>query len=269
MGKIATWLACASVATAIVAGGILVGRLTGAGSLAVYPFVALAGCYLGGTFAPNSRLFGANARPRRDRAELSLTFDDGPDPSVTPAISSLLAERGHRATFFVLGRHARAHPWVLTKLAADGHEVASHGDDHRLLAFSPPGELHRQLRETERAVEGAGIHVARLFRPPHGVRSPWLAATARRLGYKVCAWDGRVFDTRQPGVEVIARRVRGLLRPGAVVLLHDGDGRGRGDARDQTVSALPVILAEIEGRGLRSVPLGELVAAPKALSERP
>lgn len=191
----------------------------------------------------------------------ALTFDDGPDPRHTPAISGLLAERGQQATFFVLARHVRSHPEILSGLLADGHELACHGDDHRLLAFSSPSEIRCQIAATENAVYLAtGTLPLPLFRPPHGVRSPWLSRVVQRYGYRVCAWDGSVFDTAQPGAAAIADRVERLLRPGAVVLLHDGDGSGREASRRQTLAALPEILDRAERRGLRSVGLGTLAA---------
>jgi peptidoglycan/xylan/chitin deacetylase (PgdA/CDA1 family) len=239
--------------------GALVAGLVGGRGFIVLISLVLGLVYLRGTFSANTRLFGRVLRTHTNAPQLALTFDDGPDPRFTPAISSLLAGRGHRATFFVLGTHVRAHPGVLARLANDGHEVASHGDSHGLLAFSPPSAVHQQLEAVERAVDDAvGMPPARLFRAPHGVRSPWLVGAARRRGYEVCGWDGRVFDTAAPGVEQIVARVRPLLRPGAVILLHDGDGSGRGGSREQTLAALRPILDELDRRGLRSVPLSEL-----------
>jgi peptidoglycan/xylan/chitin deacetylase (PgdA/CDA1 family) len=259
VGRTATWLACGAVAAGIVGVGTLVAGLVGGGRLLALVSLLLGLAYLYGTFTPNTRLFGSVLRTRTDRPQLTLTFDDGPDPRFTPAISALLARRGHRATFFVLGANVRAHPRVLAQLASDGHEVASHGDNHGLLAFSPPTVLRQQLEAVEQAVDDAvGAPPSRLFRAPHGVRSPWLVGAARHRGYQVCGWDGRIFDTASPGVEQIVARVQRLLRPGAVILLHDGDGSGRGASREQTLAALRPILDELDKRGLRSVPLSHL-----------
>jgi peptidoglycan/xylan/chitin deacetylase (PgdA/CDA1 family) len=239
--------------------GTLLDSLLGSQGILLALSLVLGIAYLVGTFSANSRLFGSVFRTRADGPQLALTFDDGPDPRFTPAISSLLAGRGHRATFFVLGAHVRTHPQVVTQLAADGHEVASHGDAHGLLAFSSPTALRKQLEAVQRAVEDVlGKPPAPLFRAPYGVRSPWLVGVARRCGYKVCGWDGRVFDTASPGVEKIVARVQRLLRPGAVVLLHDGDGSGHAASREETLAALRPILDELDRRGLRSVPLSEL-----------
>lgn len=265
MDRNGTWAAAGAVAVGLSAAGVAADRRLQTGPLATAAGLAAAGAYLAGTLAPRSRLFGAPATPGASDGVLSLTFDDGPDPRHTPAVSRLLAERGHRATFFVLASAVRAHPAVAAAVRQDGHELASHGDDHRLLAFASPREIRRQLAAVERAVEDAtGEGPTRLFRAPHGVRSPWLARIALRAGYRLCAWDGTVFDTAEPGAEVIARRVERLLRPGAIVLLHDGDGSGLGGSRRQTVDALPAILDAAERRGLRSVGLGALLGVPVA-----
>jgi peptidoglycan-N-acetylglucosamine deacetylase len=203
---------------------------------------------------------GAATTTTNTESLCSCDAPDGPDPRYTRRISEYLAERGHRATFFVLGRAVAAHPDVTAQLMADGHEVANHGEDHRLLAFSRPSTVRAQVSATERAVQHAtGSRPVRLFRAPHGVQSPWLAVTLRQLGYRLCGWDGHVFDTSRPGVRVIVDRVTGLLAPGAVVLLHDGDGSGLDAARDQTVDALAGILDAASERGLHSVPLSSLL----------
>jgi peptidoglycan-N-acetylglucosamine deacetylase len=258
--KHATWLACGGIAAGIAGIGAGADRamrttpaLTIAGALA-------GGAYLVGTFGQASSIFGANARTRPVEGRFALTFDDGPDSRYTRTISRYLAERGHQATFFLLARAVARHPEIAAQLLDDGHEVANHGDDHRLLALSSPRVVREQIAANERAVRAAtGRPPARLFRAPHGARSPWLAATIRHLGYRSCGWDGGVFDTARPGVDVIVERATKLLVPGAVVLLHDGDGSGLAAPRDQTVDAVPAILDAASARGLRSVPLSTLL----------
>jgi peptidoglycan/xylan/chitin deacetylase (PgdA/CDA1 family) len=250
-----TWAACGVLAAGIVAAAAALGRRRGALAGA-----GIAAAYLLGTLEPRSRIFGRAARVIPRPGLFALTFDDGPDPRHTPQIAEALASRGHAGTFFVLGRQVRAHPELVAGLIAQGHEVASHGDDHRLLAFASPAAVRAQLRGAEDAVRAAtGAPPAPLFRAPHGVRSPWLARTLRGAGYRLVAWDGSVFDTAEPGADEIVARVAGLLEPGRVVLLHDGDGSGLGASRAQTVAALPAILDEAERRGLRSVRLSELL----------
>ncbi len=275
MNKPETVAASAAVCVGLVAAGHLVDRRNGRKPIAATGGLGLGLAYLAGTYLQNLPLFGSVGRPgvAHGDTRFSLTFDDGPDPRHTPAISTLLAERGHRATFFTLGRAARAHPALIQQLAADGHEIACHGDDHRLLAFAPPRAIAAQIVAWEEAVEAAlGFPGARLIRTPHGARSPWLVSVARRHGYTVCGWDGSVFDTAEPGAETITSRVAPLLHPGAVVLLHDGDGSGSGGSRAQTVAALGPVLDAADQRGFRSVTLGSLLAGtsePAADGTRP
>lgn len=217
MNRNQTIAASAAVSGALISAGRRVDGRLGSGPVFTVGSVAAAGAYLAGTYMQNLPLFGTVARPAPTAGEssFSLTFDDGPDPRHTREIAEILASRGQHATFFVLGRAVRAYPEVIRELAAGGHEIACHGDDHRVLGFARPGTIRTQITAWEQAVEAAlGRPGSRLLRAPHGVRSPWLVSVARRRGYAVCGWDGSVFDTAEPGVEVIVERVARLLRPG-------------------------------------------------------
>src|SRR4051812_41112557 len=145
MGKRATWLACGGVAAAACGAARRADRALGTSPALSSIAVVASGLYVVATFRHSFPLFGRVVRARALDGEFALTFDDGPDPRFTPRISSYVAGRGHRATFFVLGRHVSAHPDVVAQVVADGHELASHGRDHRLLAFSPPGVVRDQV----------------------------------------------------------------------------------------------------------------------------
>jgi peptidoglycan/xylan/chitin deacetylase (PgdA/CDA1 family) len=217
-------------------------------------------------FARNSPLFGPVLRHgRRDSGCAALTFDDGPGPS-TPAVLDALAREGARATFFVLGRQVERHPEVVRRMVAEGHQVASHGYDHGILIFRGPGHVAEQLRRTEAAVEDAcGADVmTRLFRAPHGFRGPLTWAAARHRGYGMAGWTTGVWDSADPGAELIAARVERTLAPGCVVLLHDADGWSPERARAQTAAALPRICRAARDRGLALVTIEGLQAAGAA-----
>ncbi len=264
MGKRQVISIFVALAAAWLAGAAMLAvRLGGIPGDAVFAGAVLAAITLAwGAFTPNTRLFGrVIGNGRVDSRRAAITFDDGPSAEHTPPILDALAAAGVRATFFVLGRHVRAHPEITSRIVAEGHEVASHGDDHGLLTFQGPTEIARQLRALDEAVlHATGGEPTPLFRAPHGFRSPFLVPVARRLGYSVVGWTAGVWDTAKPGVDRIVARSVAKLRPGAIILLHDADGSGAGDDRHQTVEALPEILAAAKRDGIELVTISELAA---------
>jgi len=250
---VATGVAATAAATALAGRG----RTGSAAAVAV----GAAGLAVG-AFTSGSPLLGPLVRRgRADRPMASLTFDDGPGPA-TPAVLDALAAAGVRATFFVLGRQAERYPELIARMRAEGHQVANHGYDHGILVFRGPRYLAAQLRRTERAVEdaaGPGT-LTRLFRAPHGFRGPATWPTARALGYRMAGWTRGVWDSADPGVEVIVERTVRALVPGAVVLLHNADGWDPSRERAQTAAALPAICDSAASRGVRLVTMDELVS---------
>lgn len=232
-------------------------RRSPAGAAAAGAAAALVGS---AAFVPLNPAFGrVLRRGRPDRPRMALTFDDGPGPS-TAELLDVLAALGARATFFVLGRQAERHPELIARMAAEGHQLASHGFDHGILVFRGADHVRTQLRRTERAVEASAPGaLSRLFRTPHGYRGPLTARAARREGYRLAGWTRGVFDSAEPGVAAIARRAERALAPGAVLLLHDADGWQPARARPQTVAAVPAIVRAARGRGLSLVTLAELL----------
>jgi peptidoglycan-N-acetylglucosamine deacetylase len=248
----AVWLALAG-ALSVKIGGVT-GDIVFGAALILVLLVAFA------AFTPNTALFGkVIGRGKVDAPKAAITFDDGPSAEHTPRILDELREAGVRATFFVLGRHVRAHPEIARRIVEEGHELASHGDDHSLLTFQGPTRIAHQLRALDEAVVAAtGTGPAPLFRAPHGFRSPFLVPVARRLGYRVVGWTAGVWDTAKPGIDRIVHRSVDKLHPGAILLLHDADGSGNGDDRSQTVAALPQIIQAGKERGLQFVTVSEL-----------
>ena len=209
--------------------------------------IALAGAGAHATFHRNSPLFGRalSRLPTRERL-VALTFDDGPHPQTTPIVLDALAAEGVPATFFILGCYAERWPDIVRRAVDEGHEVANHGYFHRRLHFAGPRVVRDDLeRGTSAVARATGIR-PRLFRAPHGFRSPFVSPVARSLGQAIVGWTYGVWDSDRPGAEAIARRTLAGARPGAIVLLHDADGHNPDGDRRQTAEALPKII-----RGLR------------------
>jgi peptidoglycan-N-acetylglucosamine deacetylase len=229
-------------------------RLAVAALVGNHTVLAVAGLW------PRSRLLGPNlcrlpgAAARR--GEVALTFDDGPDPRVTPAVLDCLERYGVRASFFCIGRRAETHPELVAETVRRGHRVENHSYSHPA-AFTcyPPAALRREVGRAQEALARAGGVRPRWFRAPAGFRGPLLERELAAAGLHLASWTRRGFDTvsRDPG------RVAGRLLKGAaggdVLLLHDGSAaRGRGGA-PVVLAALPRLLDELARRGLRGVPL--------------
>jgi peptidoglycan/xylan/chitin deacetylase (PgdA/CDA1 family) len=219
---------------------------------------AIAGTLAWGVYEPNSPLFGPVIGHGTEDA-VYLTFDDGPNAETTPVVLEALARADAPAAFFMVGRHARALP-ALTRAAADaGHLIGNHTDTHVKLHVRSPGRIGRELTAAHDTLAELARRPPAAFRAPHGYRNPFVRTATRRLGYSVFGWSFGVWDTARPGAETIRERVRAKLRPGAIVLLHDGDGYDpRGD-RSQTAAALPGIIGDIRDAGYRIAPLAELL----------
>ncbi len=214
-----------------------------------------------GLFAPRSQLFGEVVwrAPRASGPRVALTFDDGPMPGVTDPILDALAGAGARACFFVIGRHARAHPGLIRRIANEGHLIGNHTFDHdRTGLFRGTGYWLDQLARTDDAVAQVTGAAPRLFRPPMGFKSPPLVQAARSLGHAMVSWSRRGFDGVGTSGERIAR-LAGRARPGDIILLHDG--RDPASRRDATLTArvLPAVLARLRERGLKPARLDELL----------
>jgi peptidoglycan-N-acetylglucosamine deacetylase len=213
---------------------------------------ALIGGAAHGAFHRNSPIFGRPiTRLRTNVRAVALTFDDGPNPEATPQILEALAARRVKATFFVLGRHAEMWPELVARVAAEGHSIGNHGYYHRKLHFKSPRYVHEDLALGTQAIEQAsGIH-PRLFRAPHGFRSPWVTAIAGSLGQRTVGWSLGVWDSDRPGVEAIADRTVNGARSGSILLLHDGDGYDPAGDRTQTARAVPLIVDRLLDAGYR------------------
>ena len=227
---------------------------------------AAAGTLAWGAYDPTSPLFGAVVgRGSADRPILYLTFDDGPRPSATEPILDTLARENVPAAFFLVGAAARRHRATARRVAAAGHEIGNHTRHHRKLHRLGPRGIRAELLGAHQDLIEVTGEIPRAFRAPHGYRNPFVAVAARRLRYQTVGWTFGVWDSDGSPAEEIRRRVRVKLRPGAIILLHDGDGYDpagtdpKGD-RSGTAVALPGIISDARAAGYAFRSLGELLA---------
>jgi peptidoglycan/xylan/chitin deacetylase (PgdA/CDA1 family) len=218
--------------------------------------VGYVGLLLSGVMVLRLRVFvDALVRGPRGARGVALTFDDGPHPRWTPRILEILARRGVRATFFVVGSKVEAHPEVLRAIVDAGHGVGLHSYAHdRLFALRSERRVRDDLERGMTALERTLGRRPGLFRPPIGHTNPRIARVVDALGLVVVGWTlGGRDGLARARPEDVAHRVRRDLRDGAIVLLHDAPERG--DREPAAVRALPVILDAMAAGRLEAVPL--------------
>jgi len=191
---------------------------------------------------------------------VALTFDDGPDPTSTPAFLAALDRLGWRATFFMLGSMAAAAPGLAAEVAAAGHEVALHGHRHRNHLALTPRQVATDLGRGLDAVAGATGERPAWHRPPYGVVSGpgWVAS--RRLGLPVVLWSawGRDWRARATPASVVADLATARAEPaGPTVLLHDSDCTSAPGAWRSALGALPLLAEQWADLGWTVGTLGE------------
>ncbi|MCL6633358.1 MAG: polysaccharide deacetylase family protein [Alicyclobacillus herbarius] len=174
------------------------------------------------------------------RRELALTFDDGPDPKYTDRLLDALRDAEIRATFFVIGRKALAHPDLVLRMLADGHQVEVHGWTHSFVPLLPPAAAVRQFRKTTAAlVQRFGLR-PRFYRPTWGALNLVTLLTAPRT-HRLVTWSIMVGDWRVQRPGQVLERIVNRLHPGAIIVLHDSDetlGAETG-APEQVIALIP------------------------------
>ncbi|MBK3666635.1 chitooligosaccharide deacetylase NodB [Bradyrhizobium diazoefficiens] len=184
-----------------------------------------------------------------------LTFDDGPDPRWTASILDVLAEYGVPATFFVIGACAAAYPKLIQRMIAEGHEVGNHTMTHPDLSRCEPAEVEHEIQAASDVIRAVCPEAPlRHIRAPYGIWTDQVRATSTKAGLIPLHWSVDPRDWSRPGVPAIVDAVLTSVRPGAVVLLHDGCPPGEREqavdcGRDQTVEALSRLIPALGEQG--------------------
>jgi peptidoglycan/xylan/chitin deacetylase (PgdA/CDA1 family) len=194
-----------------------------------------------------------------DRASnrVALTFDDGPNGAYSLGAADILEARGTRGTFFMVGKAVDADPATAEALRARGHLLGNHSYHHDYWRWLDPG--YPELKRTQDAFERQLGTCPVLYRPPHGQRTPFISAQVASDGMQTITWDVSGMDWSLTDGAEVARRILARVRPGSIILLHDGLDGNVGANRQVVLDALPIILDGLEQRGLQPVRLDELL----------
>lgn len=185
-----------------------------------------------------------------DQPEVWLTIDDGPDPEDTPRLLEILAARGAKATFFVVGEKAERHPELCRRILAEGHRLANHTWSHPAAWqwLFPRAMLRREIDRCAQVLADLGAGDDLPFRATAGHKNPFLHGC---LSGPPLAWSARGFDACHRDLAGVLGRITPDLRPGAIVLMHES-GRPGPDGARFAPALLGALLDELERRGLRT-----------------
>jgi len=190
------------------------------------------------------------------RSEICLTFDDGPDPQVTPQVLDLLDRYQAKASFFCIGAKAAAFPETVREIARRGHSVENHSYGHPLtFAFYGLSRLRREVESAQAVIAGITGRTPQYFRAPAGFRSPLLDPVLAGCNVRYVSWTRRGYDAvRTDPLRVLQRLVHGLIA-GDVLVLHDGARARTNTGVPIVLAVLPALLDQLVASGLKSVSL--------------
>jgi peptidoglycan-N-acetylglucosamine deacetylase len=187
---------------------------------------------------------------------VALTFDDGPHKKYTQEILDILHAYDAKATFFIMGGNAKLYPDLVKKEYAAGHEVANHSYTHPNMTHLSDVTIQKELTKCSETINKAVNVYPIVFRPPYGSTSRHVNEVINNMGFKVVTWSYMIndYDVNKMTPEIISSSVIKNTRPGAIIVMHDGNGN-----REKTVKALPVILKNLSDRGYKFVTVAELL----------
>jgi len=185
--------------------------------------------------------------------EVWITIDDGPSPVHTTKILDLLEQFDARVTFFVVGARAEKHPHLITEVLARGHALANHTQTHPSGSFwcAHPGKIRNEIDRCAGTLRNTPERPSILFRAPAGMKNPFVHPALARRAMTLVGWTVRGFDTIRRNPQRVAERIEKTARPGAIILLHEGQRA----EKDPTFNlrCIELTLQRLAARGYRFV----------------
>ncbi len=195
---------------------------------------------------------------------IALTFDDGPDPKLTPKLLDMLAAHHAKATFFVVGKRVAQCPEIVARAAREGHEIGNHSWSHPRFVDISDDDVQQELGKTDAEIQAITGTRPKVMRPPGGAlfqrQECWIHD---EFGYKTILWDVHGFDwvLPPPSPASICERIVEKTHPGAIILCHD--------VRPTTIEAVPAILSQLEEKHFKFVTVSELLQLAAAAPVTP
>ena len=232
--------------------------------ITIYRFFSIT--FRGGKMAPQKpvRKKTLSAKMKK-RGKVVLTFDDGPYGDTTNKILDILKGKNVKATFFLLGKNAEKYPEIIRREIEEGHIIGNHSYNHsRVLFLKNSKNIKENIKKAESFIEKASGVRPRFFRPPYGLRSPWMKKFLILQGYILVPLDIMTNDyNAKTKPEKITKYILKRLKPRSIITLHDGRDTKIDYPRENIIEALPKIIDGIRAKGFEIVPL-DLLLGEKA-----
>lgn len=159
---------------------------------------------------------------KTDKKEIAITFDDGPDKSVTPALLEVLNKHKVKASFFCIGRKIEGNEVVLKKIDSEGHVIGNHSYSHsNFFDFFTTQKMKREFEQSDKLVFDAIGKQMNFYRPPYGITTPAMKKAVKEKQYETIGWSVRSMDSMQKNEQKLMNKLMAQLSPGAVFLFHD------------------------------------------------
>ena len=209
---------------------------------------------------PRSKMLGPNLvsapQAEGEAPTIVLSFDDGPDPDVTPHVLDILDRHGAKASFFVIGERAIRNPELVRETLARGHSIENHTYHHPWsFAAWTPGAMMRELMSAQSAIIKTCGEAPIFFRAPAGLRNPLLDPVLAQLDLSLVSWSKRAYDGVQRCPEKALSRLTHKMAPGQILLMHDGNAAQSSAGIPLVIEILPKLLQAIDASGLRAISL--------------
>lgn len=200
----------------------------------------------------NYHLHSFSHNYRTSENNVSITFDDGPNPEFTPKVLSLLKKHGAKATFFLIGKYVEKYPELVKQILAEGHAIGNHSYSHsKNFGFFTSEKIASELKKTNELLNEITGKKLILFRPPFGVTNPNIKKALKITGLHSIGWSKRSLDTTNISDEKIFMRITQNLKKGDIILLHDNGNK--------TVAVLERLLLFLQSHKMQSVTVDRLL----------
>lgn len=210
-------------------------------------------------FYYKSQIFGKMLwRIPTDQKLIALTFDDGPNQPFTTQIAKILEKYDSRGTFFIVGKNCEKYPNIVLDLYNNGHEIGIHSYSHMFTKYFTDPLFINEIQQTNKILISMSIRT-KLLRFPWLFRTPWLLKSVKKLGFiPVSGQFSHMLEPAQPDAAKTLRRIKNIVKPGLILIFHDGYDAKGGDRR-QTVRSVEMVCKYLESTGYKMVTVSQLI----------